>query len=184
MRLLGPNCLGTLNTETGLCTSFSAVFSRGFPSPGPVGIVSQSGAYGAHVLHLASQRGIGTRYWITTGNEADVDAADAIEWMAHRPEVRVILAYVERVRDGGRFLAALEAARWSKTPVVLLKTESSDTVRGRQTRTRAPWRDLMRSAIRSRGRTGSIALTASTSNWMSSTPVSVLRRSEDAISAS
>ena len=125
MRLLGPNCLGTLNAETGLCTSFSAVFSRSFPSPGPVGIVSQSGAYGAHVLHLASQRGIGTRYWITTGNEADIDAADAIVWMAHRPEVRVILAYVERVRDGARFLAALEAARWSKTPVVLLKTGSS-----------------------------------------------------------
>ena len=125
MRLLGPNCLGTLNAETGLCTSFSAVLSRGFPSPGPVGIVSQSGAYGAHVLHLTSQRGIGIRYWITTGNEADIDVADAIDWMAHRPEVKVILAYVEGVRDGAKFLRALQAAHESKTPVVLLKTGSS-----------------------------------------------------------
>ncbi|MCU1614413.1 MAG: acyl-CoA synthetase forming [Frankiales bacterium] len=125
-RLLGPNCLGAFNSGTGLCASFSAAFVRGLPTPGPVGIVSQSGAYGSHVIELIRARGIGVQYWITTGNQADIDVADAIEWMAARDDVKVILAYVEGVRDGSRLIEALRAARAARTPVVLLKSGSSN----------------------------------------------------------
>lgn len=125
MRLLGPNCLGAFNSATGLCASFSAAFVRGLPAPGPVGIVSQSGAYGSHVVHLVGRRGIGVQYWITTGNEADIDVAEAVEWMARRPEVEVLLVYVEGVRDGERFLEALRVAHECGTRVVLLKSGSS-----------------------------------------------------------
>lgn len=125
MRLLGPNCLGAVNSATGLCASFSATFARGLPPPGPVGVVSQSGAYGSHVLHLLATRGLGVTYWLTTGNEADVDVAEGIRWMAERDDVSVILAYVEGIRDGRRFLEALRAAHDSRTPVVLLKSGTS-----------------------------------------------------------
>jgi acyl-CoA synthetase (NDP forming) len=92
---------------------------------GPVGVVSQSGAYGSHVLHLLATRGVGVTYWLTTGNEADFDVAEGIRWMAERDDVTVILAYVEGIRDGRRFTEALRAAHASKTPVVLLKSGTS-----------------------------------------------------------
>ncbi|TCK25822.1 acetate--CoA ligase family protein [Pseudonocardia endophytica] len=125
MRLLGPNCLGAVNSASRLCASFSATFVRGLPTPGPVGVVSQSGAYGGHVLHLAGVRGLGVRYWLTTGNEADIDVAEGIRWMAERDDVSVILAYVEGVSDGARFVDALRAAHRTRTPVVVLRTGSS-----------------------------------------------------------
>lgn len=125
MRLLGPNCLGAVNAASRLCASFSANFVRGLPTPGPVGVVSQSGAYGGHVLHLARARGLGVTYWLTTGNEADIDVAEGIRWMAERDDVSVILAYVEGVSDGARFLDALRAAHRTRTPVVVLRTGTS-----------------------------------------------------------
>jgi acyl-CoA synthetase (NDP forming) len=125
MRLLGPNCLGAVNSASGLCASFSATFNRGLPPAGPVGVVSQSGAYGSHVVHLLATRGLGVTYWMTTGNEADFDVAEGIRWMAERDDVTVILAYVEGIRDGRRFTEALRAAHASRTPVVLLKSGTS-----------------------------------------------------------
>ena len=125
MRLLGPNCLGAVNSASRLCASFSANFVRGLPAPGPVGVVSQSGAYGGHVLHLAGVRGVGVTYWLTTGNEADIDVAEGIRWMAERDDVSVILAYVEGVSDGARFVDALRVAHRTRTPVVLLRSGSS-----------------------------------------------------------
>lgn len=125
MRLLGPNCLGVVNASTGLCASFSATFSRGLPTPGSVGVVSQSGAYGSHVLHLTESRGIGVAYWLTTGNESDIDVSEGLLWMAERPDVEVILCYVEGVKDGPRFAEALRAAHRTRTPIVMIKSGSS-----------------------------------------------------------
>jgi alanyl-tRNA synthetase len=113
LRLLGPNCLGVFNPQTGFFGTFTQSLDREMPHAGPLGIVSQSGAYGSHIAYLARQRGIGINYWITTGNEADVDVSEAIEWMAGQDDVKVIMAYVEGVRNGPRFRAALERARAS-----------------------------------------------------------------------
>ncbi|MGM7668060.1 acetate--CoA ligase family protein [Microbacterium sp. A93] len=126
MRLLGPNCLGAFNSETGFFPTFATAISRDLPVPGPIGVVSQSGAYGAHAVYLAHRRGIGVRYMVTTGNEADVDIADAIAWMASRPEVEVILAYAEGISDGSRFIEALRLAQETGTKIVLLKVGTSD----------------------------------------------------------
>jgi acyl-CoA synthetase (NDP forming) len=125
IRLLGPNCLGVLNSATGYYGTFANALSRGFPEPGPVAICSQSGAYGAHLLYLARRRGMGVTYWITTGNEGDVDVADAIAWMALRPEVTVVAAYLEGVRDGERFMQALQLAAETNTAVIVTKVGSS-----------------------------------------------------------
>ena len=69
MRLLGPNCLGVFNSASGFYGTFSAMLDTGLVTPGPVGIVSQSGAYGSHIMHLARQRRLGISHFITTGNE-------------------------------------------------------------------------------------------------------------------
>ncbi len=126
LRLLGPNCLGIFNPRIGFYGTFTQSLDREMPKPGELGIVSQSGAYGSHIAYLARRRGIGIGYWITTGNEADVDVSEAIEWMAGRDDVKVIMAYVEGVRNGPRFRAALETARRNRKPVVMMKVGRSD----------------------------------------------------------
>ncbi|MCO5082084.1 MAG: acetate--CoA ligase family protein [Rhizobiaceae bacterium] len=126
LRLLGPNCLGVFNPQTGFFGTFTQSLDREMPHAGPLGIVSQSGAYGSHIAYLARQRGIGINYWITTGNEADVDVAESLEWMAAQPDIKVIMAYVEGVRDGERFRHALALAQKNRKPVVMMKVGRSE----------------------------------------------------------
>lgn len=125
MRLLGPNCLGAFHAGVGFYGTFTASFERGFPIEGPIGIASQSGAYGTHLFSVALDRGLGTSVVVTTGNEADIGVADAIAWMAAAPEISVICAYVEGVRDGAAFTRALAAARAARKPVVVMKVGRS-----------------------------------------------------------
>ncbi len=125
MRLVGPNCLGLFNAALGYYPIFSASFEGGWPLPGAVGIASQSGAYGSHLFAAARDRGIGTPVLVTTGNEADTNLADIIGWMAESEEVAVIAAYAEGIKDGPRFIAALEAARAARKPVVMMKVGRS-----------------------------------------------------------
>jgi acyl-CoA synthetase (NDP forming) len=125
-RLVGPNCLGVFNSEIGFFGTFTQSLDRDKPGPGPVGIISQSGAYGSHIAYLARKRGIGVRYWITTGNEADVDVAESLEWMATQSDIAVIMVYVEGVRDGARFRAALDLARRNRKPVIMMKVGRSE----------------------------------------------------------
>lgn len=126
LRLLGPNCLGVFNPQIGFYGTFTQSLDKEMPFPGPLGIVSQSGAYGSHIAYLARKRGIGINYWITTGNEADVDVAESLEWMAVQPDVKVIMAYVEGVRDGARFRRALGLARENGKPIVMMKVGRSE----------------------------------------------------------
>lgn len=138
MRLVGPNCLGLFNASHGYFPIFSASFENGWPLPGKVGIASQSGAYGSHLFAAARDRGIGTPILVTTGNEADLHLADIIEWMAAADEVEVIAAYAEGIRDGTRFVAALEAARRARKPVVLMKVGRSAVGKPRRNPTPPP----------------------------------------------
>lgn len=126
LRLLGPNCLGLFNASLGFFGTFTQSLDRGVPPPGPIAIVSQSGAYGSHLALLARRRGLGVDYWITTGNESDIDVSECLEWLALQPEVKVVMAYVEGVRDGERFIRALETARLARKPVVLMKVGRSE----------------------------------------------------------
>ncbi|MFI0842941.1 acetate--CoA ligase family protein [Mesorhizobium sp. IMUNJ 23232] len=126
LRLLGPNCLGIFNPRIGFFGTFTQSLDKEMPGPGPLGIISQSGAYGSHIAYLARQRGIGINYWITTGNEADVDVAESLEWMAAQDDIKVIMAYVEGVRDGGRFRRALALAQAARKPVIMMKVGRSE----------------------------------------------------------
>ena len=126
MRIVGPNCLGVYNSEIGFFGTFTTTIEAVRPAPGRVGLVSQSGAYGSHLSLLATLRGIGIRFWVTTGNECDVDVAETIGWLAGHPDISVIVAYAEGVRDRDRLLASLARARERGKPVIFQKVGRTD----------------------------------------------------------
>ncbi|CAM3732775.1 acetate--CoA ligase family protein [Bordetella tumulicola] len=121
IRVLGPNCLGFMNVAQSVYATFSPVVSTGLVKAGHIGLVSQSGAFGAYAYAMARERGVGLSTWVTTGNESDIDVADCIAWMAHDPATRVIMAYLEGCRDGGKLRRALDLARVASKPVVVVK---------------------------------------------------------------
>ncbi|MAL78461.1 MAG: hypothetical protein CMN55_05020 [Sneathiella sp.] len=121
MRVIGPNCLGVFNISAGWYGTFSNAYGTLQLPPGPIGIVSQSGAYGGHVFTVSQQRGVGSNYWVTTGNECDVDVAEVIGYYAQNPEVKVILAYAEGMKNADRICEALEMAREAQKPVIFMK---------------------------------------------------------------
>jgi acyl-CoA synthetase (NDP forming) len=126
MRLLGPNSLGLFNARIGFYGTFSTSLERGYPIAGPIGIASQSGAYGMHLFSMARDHGMGISCSVTTGNEADVNVGELIGWMAQDPGTEVIAAYSEGIRDAPSFLAALDLARRNRKPVVMMKVGRSD----------------------------------------------------------
>ncbi|MBS7810951.1 acetate--CoA ligase family protein [Roseococcus pinisoli] len=127
MRLLGPNCLGLFNDSIGFYPTFTASFDSGWPVPGGrIGIASQSGAYGTHLFSLARDRGIGANIVVTTGNEGEVALGDVLGWMAQSPDIDVICAYAEGIRESEKFLAALRLARANRKPIVMMKVGRSE----------------------------------------------------------
>ena len=121
LRIVGPNCLGVYNSEIGFFATFSTTLEDGFPAPGGVALVSQSGAYGSHLSLLARKRNIDIRYWVTTGNEADVSVPEVLGWLAEQDDVSVIMAHAEGIRDRDVLVRALETARARRKPVVFQK---------------------------------------------------------------
>ena len=116
MRLIGPNCVGTLDLYTGLdCT-----FINGVPEKGGIGFVSQSGAIGGGVVDLLRNKKVGFSNFASLGNEADVTESDVIEYLADDPHTHVIAVYVEMIRDGRRFIDVCRRVTPQK-PVLLLK---------------------------------------------------------------
>ena len=126
MRILGPNCLGVFNLQAGWFGTFANTLASKKMPTGPIGIVTQSGAYGGHLFTITQNRGVGTNYWVTTGNEVDIDVAEVIEFYASEPEIKVIISYAEGVKNGERMCRALDAARDAKKPVIFMKVGSTE----------------------------------------------------------
>ena len=126
MTLLGPNSLGMFNVHAGLYSTFSSYFDPLWPRTGPVGIVSQSGAFGTYFLAQAVERGLGFSHFVATGNEAGVDVAACVEWLADDPDTGVIMVYLEGCRDGARLRHALARAAANRKPVVAMKVGVSE----------------------------------------------------------
>ncbi len=126
LRVIGPNCLGLFNSDSRFYPTFTSTIDRATPIPGDISIASQSGAYGSHIYMVSHQRGLGIRYWITTGNEADLSVGETIQLLAEDDNVHTIMAYVESVKNGTQFINALETARQEKKPVILMKVGRSD----------------------------------------------------------
>jgi acyl-CoA synthetase (NDP forming) len=124
--LLGPNCIGLINTALPLTASFAS-FMRDVESlpTGNISMIGQSGGLVTMAMAHASAAGFGFRYAISTGNEAVLSAADFIAACADDPGTEVIALYIEGTKDGPKFIAALEKARDCGKPVVLLRGGSS-----------------------------------------------------------
>lgn len=122
IRVIGPNCMGILNTEPGV--ALNASFAAETPIPGRVAFVSQSGALGEAILSRAKSRELGLRMFASVGNRADVGAHDLLAYWEHDPEVRVILLYLESFGDPEAFRIVAERLR-GKKPIVAIKSGRS-----------------------------------------------------------
>ncbi|UWR39503.1 acetate--CoA ligase family protein [Sulfitobacter sp. W074] len=126
VRLMGPNCLGTISVIDGAIGSFSIVLEENMPAKGNVGIVSQSGNIGSYLVQKVTQRQLGVSRFIATGNEADVDVADGIAALAEDEHTRVILCCMETCRSAARLIDALAVARAKGKPVIVLKIGATE----------------------------------------------------------
>lgn len=124
--LLGPNCLGVANHQAALTCTFSTVLESTWPKAGGIALVTQSGAIGSYCYGLGADRGLGFSKWIATGNEAGVDVADCIAWLAGDEHTRVILAHLEGCKDGRKLVRALEAAVRAGKRVVVMKVGDTE----------------------------------------------------------
>ncbi len=125
MRLVGPNSQGLANFGNGVVASFSTMFLDPVPVDGPVAIISQSGVMSVMPLALLHRTGIGVRYSLATGNEADVTAAELALAVLDDPQVKLILFYLESLRDPARLAAAAALARERDVPIVAVKAGRS-----------------------------------------------------------
>ena len=115
IRLLGPNCMGIYYPKVGLSTGFD------FPkTPGSVGVLTQSGGFSTDLIRFSSLRGLRFSKVISYGNAVDLNESDFLDYLSQDPETKIILGYLEGVKDGRQFLNALRNAA-SLKPVILLK---------------------------------------------------------------
>ena len=116
VNLLGPNCLGVINSRGGV----NASFATGNPYAGSMGFFSQSGALCVAVLDWALGTKIGFSKFVSLGNKAVINEASILEYLGNDPETKVILGYVENIEDGREFME--QAAKVSmKKPVLMMK---------------------------------------------------------------
>ncbi len=126
MRVCGPNTLGIISSPSSLDASFAlAEMPAEFQGLGNIGFVTQSGGFGYGIYEMIRPYGLGFSHFISSGNEADVDFADYIHYLAGDPDTMVIGGYLEGIRNGARLAAALEEALAADKPVVLIKTGRS-----------------------------------------------------------
>jgi acetyltransferase len=116
VRMMGPNCLGVLNTHHHL----NATFAPSVPPSGRISVLSQSGALCVAILDWAASQKIGLGKVISFGNKADLNEVDFIEALAEDKETNVIVGYLESIKEGDKFLRVAEQAAAIK-PVVVLK---------------------------------------------------------------
>ncbi len=122
MILLGPNCMGVIHVRSRLLATFTISIREDDPLiPGPIAIITQSGALGACLLTGFQESGTGISSLVSLGNEADVDFAECIEYFLDDPHTKVICGYMESVRNGPRLRAAAARALKIGKPIVLLK---------------------------------------------------------------
>jgi acetyltransferase len=124
MAVTGPNCLGNLSAGEKLFTNIDDRIVT--METGPVAIAGQSGAIVMAIRQALEDRGVGIGYMVTTGNEAGLETPDLMAYFAADPSIRVIVVYLEGVRNTKVFRAACKAARAAGKPVVALKLGASE----------------------------------------------------------
>ena len=122
MRLIGPNCLGVINTDPRV--RLHATFGPVAPTRGRVGFLSQSGALGLAIIELANTLGLGLSSFVSVGNKADISGNDLLAYWAEDPGTDLILLYLESFGNPRRFARlARQVAR--RKPIVAVKSGRS-----------------------------------------------------------
>lgn len=118
--LVGPNCLGVINSEIKMNASFAATM----PDVGNVAFVSQSGALCTAVLDYAKELGIGFSKFISIGNKADVDELKLIQHLAEDPKTSVIALYVEQLTEATKLINVIRATTKGRQqkPIIMIKS--------------------------------------------------------------
>ncbi|HAJ95157.1 MAG TPA: acyl-CoA synthetase, partial [Actinobacteria bacterium] len=121
IRILGPNCLGMIDSQCPMNASFSA----NMPSKGRIGFISQSGALLTSVLDWAKASKIGFSKVVSLGNKADISENDLFEAWSEDPNTDVITAYIEGVVNGKDFIR-ISSKVSKKKPVIIIKSGNTD----------------------------------------------------------
>jgi len=116
IRFIGPNCIGVINMENGLCVPFPLLNKN--VRPGNVSIITQSGGIGMSVLNLMANEGLRLNKFVSVGNVLDTNAEDLLEYMIDDPGTEIIFIYLESMGDGRRLM---QIARRSKKPIMIFK---------------------------------------------------------------
>ena len=126
MRLLGPNTIGLANLTDRIMLCASGAMEIDAFAPGPIALVSQSGGILGSLLSRAAARGIGFSKLVATGNEADLDVSDCVEYLLDDTATSVIALYLEGLRAPDRFRAAAARAAQLGKPIVAFKVGRSE----------------------------------------------------------
>src|ERR1700744_2462957 len=124
LAVTGPNCLGNLSAGEKMFTNIDDRIVT--MEAGAVAIAGQSGAIGMAIRQALEDRGVGVGYMVTTGNEAGLETPDLMAYFAADPSIRVIVVYLEGVRNTKAFRDACKAARAAGKPVIALKLGASE----------------------------------------------------------
>jgi acetate---CoA ligase (ADP-forming) len=124
LAVTGPNCLGNLSAGENMFTNIDDRIVT--MEAGPVAIAGQSGAIVMAIRQALEDRGVGVGYMVTTGNEAGLETPDLMAYFAADPSVRVIVVYLEGVRNTKAFRDACKAARAAGKPVIALKLGATE----------------------------------------------------------
>lgn len=125
IRLCGPNSLGLINTQNGVAASFAWIVDAPDVGNGTLGFVTQSGAFGALIYAQALHSGIGLNYFVSVGNEADLEFADFVGYMVQDDATLAIGGYMEGAKDGDKLRQVAEQAAEAGKPLLLLKVGQS-----------------------------------------------------------
>jgi acetate---CoA ligase (ADP-forming) len=123
LRVYGPNCPGLCNINERLGFTFSPSFPHDLRA-GPIGLATQGGGLGRNVLQ-AMDRGLGLGLWCSSGNEVDLQVSDFIAHMAGAEGIELIVTLIEGIKDGRKFVRAVQRAQAHGKPVIALKVGRS-----------------------------------------------------------
>lgn len=128
IRFVGPNCFGIINPSSNLSTTgIMSLYITPYVPKGSIAFITQSGNLGSFMLRLAFERGFGISKFVSSGNEADLHFEDYLEYMAEDPDTKVIIGYVEELRESRRFFEM--AKKITEKPIVILKAGRTKTGR-------------------------------------------------------
>ena len=121
IRLVGPNCVGLLEVRNGLTATFSSALKQRLPRPGSTVLLTQSGALGNALVQSFNEADVGLTCWVSTGNEVSLGVLDLLEHFIAEPDVRLIVLFIEGLKEGERLLPLARRARAHGKTIVALR---------------------------------------------------------------